>query len=168
MGAKMANIESYGALLQQQLQDAVGKTGQTPEVNDVVRALAWPMGAYAILGTDESELQRRIIEILAATGAYTNHGENWQDLFDATAASSAFATAVLEEHSKKHDYDEVEGVQIIYLMKCRKAIRVLWGQEATEAEDQMLGCVLCSRRGWGTLLRAERCPTPLRAPWQPP
>ena len=90
------------------------------------------MGAYATIGEEGSELQRRIIEILAAAGAYQARGDAGAEAFDASAASAAFAMGVLEEHGKKHDYDAIEGVQILYLMQQGKHIRVLWGQEAAE------------------------------------
>ena len=75
-GANKASFEAYAAFQQQQPQDAVGKTGQLEEVSDVMGALGGPMGAYAILGTEGSELQRRIIEILAAAGAYSRGPQN--------------------------------------------------------------------------------------------
>ena len=84
---------------------------------------------------------------MAAAGAYQAKGETGSQQFDATGASSAFATAILEEHGKEHDYDDVEGVQFIYLMAQDKQIGVMWGQEAAEAKGRMLGCVLCSDDG---------------------
>ena len=99
------------------------------------------MGAYATLGTDGSGLQRRIVEILAATGAYKAK-ENV-----GAAASAAFAMDVLEEHGKKHDYNPIGDVQVLYLMQQGRQVRVMCGQEAAEAWGKMLGCVLCSLDG---------------------
>ena len=75
------------------------------------------MGAYATLGKDGSELQRRIIEILAATGAYKSEGDAGAQTFDAAAASAALAMDVLEEHGKKYDYDPIGDVQVLYVMQ---------------------------------------------------
>ena len=54
---------------------------------------------------------------------------------------------VLEEHGKKHDYDPIGDVQVLYLMQQGKQVRVMCGQEAAETWGKMLGCVLCSLDG---------------------
>ena len=115
-GTKQASFESYAIFQSEQQNDASAKSDPSGGGEGVMGASIGPMGAYATLGTDGSGLQRRIVEILAATGAYKGKEDAGAQMFDAAAASAAFAMDVLEEHGKKHDYDPIEDVQVLYLM----------------------------------------------------
>ena len=71
----MASFESYATFQSERQKDAIAKNDPPGGPEDVMGASVGPMGAYSTLGKEGSELQRRIIEILAATGAYQSRGE---------------------------------------------------------------------------------------------